>query len=84
GKNDSPEDARRLAKLLKGIHCKVNLIPLNPYPGSDFKRPPDAKVLTYQKILMKNKIRTLIRESRGQDILAACGQLRAGYAANPC
>ena len=80
GKNDSPEDARRLVKLLRGIHCKVNLIPLNPYPGSDFKRPQDAKVLTFQKILMENKIRTLIRESRGQDILAACGQLRAGYA----
>ena len=81
GKNDSPEDARRLVKLLKGIHCKVNLIPLNPYPGSDFKRPLNEKVLTCQKILMENKIRTLIRESRGQDILAACGQLRAGYAA---
>lgn len=81
GKNDSPEDAHRLVKLLKAIRCKVNLIPLNPYPGSVLKRPSDEKILAFQKILLQNKMRTLIRESRGRDILAACGQLRAGYTA---
>jgi 23S rRNA (adenine2503-C2)-methyltransferase len=78
GKNDSPEDARRLVRLLKGIRCKVNLIPLNPHSGSNFKRTSHEKVLAFQKILLGKNIRALIRESRGQDILAACGQLQAG------
>jgi 23S rRNA (adenine2503-C2)-methyltransferase len=78
GINDSPDDAHRLTKLLKGVHCKINLIPLNPHSESDFKRPQEKKVLEFQKILLNKNIRALIRESRGQDILAACGQLRAG------
>lgn len=77
GINDSPDDAHRLTKLLKGVRCKINLIPLNPHPESDFKRPPEERVLEFQKILSNKNIRALIRESRGQDILAACGQLRA-------
>jgi 23S rRNA (adenine2503-C2)-methyltransferase len=77
GVNDSSEDARRLLKLLSGLKCKVNLIPLNPFPGCELKRSPDDKILSFQKILMQNKVRTLIRESRGRDIRAACGQLRA-------
>jgi 23S rRNA (adenine2503-C2)-methyltransferase len=79
GKNDSLEDARRLVRLLRGIRCKVNLIPLNPYDGSELKRPSDEKILAFQKILLQDKIRTLIRESRGRDILAACGQLRGEH-----
>jgi 23S rRNA (adenine2503-C2)-methyltransferase len=79
GKNDSPEDAYRLVKLLKDIRCKVNLIPVNPHPVSDLVRPSERKVSAFQNILLQNHIRALIRESRGQDILAACGQLRAGY-----
>jgi 23S rRNA (adenine2503-C2)-methyltransferase len=79
GENDSPGDAIRLAKLLKGIPCKINLIPFNPYPGSDLKRPSDQEVLAFQKILLRNNIRALIRQSKGQDILAACGQLRGRY-----
>jgi len=79
GKNDSFEDAHRLVKLLKGIRCKINLIPINRYPGSEFRRPPDEKILAFQKILLRNNLRALIRESRGIDILAACGQLRAGH-----
>jgi 23S rRNA (adenine2503-C2)-methyltransferase len=79
GKNDSTEDARRLMALLKGIRCKINLIPLNPFEGSEFKRPSDKRVLEFQKILLQGRMRTLIRESRGQDILAACGQLRGGH-----
>jgi 23S rRNA (adenine2503-C2)-methyltransferase len=78
-RNDSPEDAYRLVKLLSGIRCKVNFIPINPYPGCELKRSPDEKIIAFQKILLKNNLRAFIRESRGQDILAACGQLRAGY-----
>ncbi len=78
GLNDSPEDARRLIKLLRGIRCKVNLIPLNPFEDSHLKSPTDESILAFQKILLQGKLRALIRESRGKDILAACGQLRAG------
>ncbi len=83
GVNDSPEDARRLARLLGGIRCKVNLIPFNPFPGSDYKRPDDVTVRRFQKILLDNHYTAPIRESRGRDISAACGQLRerAGHAA---
>ena len=76
GINDSVEDAHRLGRLLKGIRCKVNLIPLNPHEGSDLQRPADADVLAFKEILTDNNITALIRESRGLDILAACGQLR--------
>jgi 23S rRNA (adenine2503-C2)-methyltransferase len=77
GKNDSADDAKRLVDLLKGIQCKVNLIPFNPYLGSKLKRPSDYRVLEFQKILLDRHLRAFIRESRGEDILAACGQLRA-------
>jgi len=80
GKNDSIEDALRLVHLLQGIRCKVNLIPLNIHPESSLKRPSDKKILAFQNILLKNKVRALIRGSKGQDILAACGQLRAVHA----
>ncbi len=75
GVNDSPEDARRLVKLLKGIRCKVNLIPHNPYPGSPFKRPPEGRILAFQKILSDSGLTCPIRWSHGSDIWAACGQL---------
>jgi 23S rRNA (adenine2503-C2)-methyltransferase len=79
GVNDSLEDAYRLVKLLAGIRCKVNLIPLNPFPGCELNRASDDRIMVFQKILMLHKVRVLIRESRGRDIGAACGQLRAGY-----
>lgn len=83
GVNDSGEDALRLAKLLKNIRSKVNLIPFNPFPGSEFKRPDDAAVRRFQKILLDHHYTAPVRESRGGDISAACGQLReraaAGY-----
>jgi 23S rRNA (adenine2503-C2)-methyltransferase len=82
GVNDSPEDARRLARLLSGIRCKVNLIPFNPFPGSEYKRPDDAIVRRFQKILLDHHYTAPIRESRGRDISAACGQLRERVAAN--
>jgi 23S rRNA (adenine2503-C2)-methyltransferase len=76
GVNDSEDDARRLARLLRGIKCKVNLIPFNPYPGSEFKRPDDVVVRRFQKILLDHHYAAPVRESRGRDISAACGQLR--------
>jgi 23S rRNA (adenine2503-C2)-methyltransferase len=79
-RNDSVEDALRLVHLLKGIRCKVNLIPLNVYPGSGLKKSSEEKILAFQEVLLKNRIRAFIRESKGRDILAACGQLRAGDA----
>lgn len=82
GLNDTAEDAGRLVRLLKGIRCKVNLIPLNPAASGTLKRPSDYTMLRFQKILMDNNMTALIRESRGQDILAACGQLK-GRSVNP-
>ncbi len=76
GVNDSGEDAQRLAKLLRGIKCKVNLIPFNPFPGSEFERPDDITVRRFQKILLDHHYTAPVRESRGRDISAACGQLR--------
>jgi len=82
GINDSVEDARRLVRLLKGIRCKVNLIPLNSHEES-LQRPSDVSVLAFQKVLTDNDMTALIRESKGQDILAACGQLRGRHAGGP-
>lgn len=79
GINDSPEDAKRLVRILKGIRCKINLIPFNSYEGAEFKRPGKEKVINFQKILLDNNFTVLIRKSKGQDIRAACGQLKAGY-----
>jgi 23S rRNA (adenine2503-C2)-methyltransferase len=76
GVNDSVEDARRLAQLLRGIKCKVNLIPFNPFPGSEFKRTDDVAVRQFQKVLLDHHYTAPVRESRGRDISAACGQLR--------
>ena len=77
GENDSPEDANRLVKLLKGLRCKINLIPLNPHESSGLTSPSYDRILEFQNILLKKNLRALIRESKGQDILAACGQLRS-------
>lgn len=77
--NDTTEDAKRLINLLQGIPAKVNLIPFNPYEGSEFERSDDARVLSFQNILLKGHVTALIRKSKGQDIMAACGQLGAKY-----
>jgi 23S rRNA (adenine2503-C2)-methyltransferase len=76
GINDSVDDARRLVKLLKGIRGKINLIPFNDWEGSGFGRPPLARILAFQTILLEQGIRATIRWSKGEDIGAACGQLR--------
>jgi 23S rRNA (adenine2503-C2)-methyltransferase len=78
GVNDSLEDARRLVRLLKGLRCKVNLIPHNPYPGSPFRSPPEDRILAFQKTLSDSGMTSPIRWSHGREIWAACGQLAAG------
>ena len=75
GVNDTPEDARRLARMLGHIRCKVNLIPLNEAAGIEYRRPPDARVNRFAKILADARITVSVRKSRGRDIRAACGQL---------
>jgi len=75
GENDSEQDAARLATLIRGIRCMVNLIPFNEFPGSPFRRPSDETVLRFQAIVMGRGIDTYIRKSKGRDILGACGQL---------
>jgi 23S rRNA (adenine2503-C2)-methyltransferase len=75
GVNDSPEDARRLARLLSGIKGKVNLIPLNAAPGIPFERPSDARVDAFARALAERDVIVSVRKSRGRDIRAACGQL---------
>lgn len=77
GINDSIEDAKRLIQLVRGIPSKVNLIPFNEHPGSDFKRPSDETVKEFKKYLLDRNLTATVRVSRGQDILAACGQLRS-------
>ena len=74
--NDADDDAERLVRLLKGLKCKVNLIPFNQHPLSDYRRPPRARTLAFQEILRNGGLNALIREARGDDIDAACGQLR--------
>lgn len=73
--NDSLEDAHRLVRLLSGLRCKVNLIPLNEAPSLPFHRPSRSRTEAFQKILERAGYIATIRESRGQDISAACGML---------
>ena len=73
--NDTPEDARRLVKLLAGIKSKVNLIPLNAAPGIPYERPSDERVNRFAQILADGRLTVSVRRSRGRDIRAACGQL---------
>ena len=75
GVNDTPEDARRLVKLLGDIRCKVNLIPLNEAAGIGFERPSDDRINNFARILANGALRVSVRKSRGRDIRAACGQL---------
>jgi len=76
GVNDSEGDAGRLTRILRGIRVKVNLIPFNECPGILFRRPQEKTVLRFQKVLLEAGYLTIIRESRGGAISAACGQLR--------
>lgn len=75
GINDSDDDARKLATLLHGIPCKINLLPCNEAPELPYKKPSRNRTYAFQEILRKAGYTVLIRTSRGDDISAACGQL---------
>ena len=76
GENDSVENARQVAELLRGMRAKVNLIALNAGPGIAFSTPDDEQVLGFQRVLVRAGIPAFIRRPRGRDIYAACGQLK--------
>jgi len=76
GVNDSLDDARRLVKLLHGIKAKVNLIPFNAHPGNSFRSPSEQQIRAFQSLLMESGLVAIRRASKGQDIAAACGQLK--------
>lgn len=76
GINDSDKDAQRLPRRLHGIRAKVNLIPYNESPLLPFKRPDEDRILAFQQALLKKNLTAIVRQSRGADISAACGQLR--------
>jgi len=78
--NDSMDDAHRLVELLDGLGCTVNLLPFNPFPGNPFERPDDATVTAFRSVLVKADIVAVVRESRGDEISAACGQLKTEVA----
>jgi 23S rRNA (adenine2503-C2)-methyltransferase len=75
GDNDSPEEARRLASLLNGIKAKVNLIRYNPWPGAPHRRSSEEATARFLEILAAAGLTVSVRRSRGDDVLAACGQL---------
>lgn len=78
--NDQPLHAKQLAELITGLPAHVNLIPFNPWPGSPYKSSPRARIEKFQADLIARGIPTNVRKTRGQDILAACGQLKSSIA----
>lgn len=77
GVNDSEEEARRLARLLRPLRAKINLIPFNLFENAPFRSPKEEQVLAFQNVLLQQGYTTIVRRSKGRDIGAACGQLRA-------
>lgn len=75
GVNDSPAHARELLRILRSVPSKMNLIPFNPFPGSDYQTPDQATIDRFRDILMQGGLMTVTRKTRGDDIAAACGQL---------
>lgn len=75
GENDSLADARRLIGLLRGLRCKVNLIPFNEFPNAPYRRPSEAAVESFQGVLRRAGFDVFVRKSKGPDVLGACGQL---------
>ncbi len=75
--NDSDEDARRLIKLIQGIPAKINLIPFNEWPGAPYQRSDWSRIKTFADIIYKAGYASPIRTPRGEDIMAACGQLKS-------
>jgi len=79
GVNSTEKDALRLTQILRGIPSKINLIPFNPWEGCEFEKPDEGEILKFQEILISKGYSAFIRKSKGTDILAACGQLKALY-----
>lgn len=77
GINDSDEDARRLVKLIDGIPAKINLIPFNPWPGAPYERSSNNRIHAFAEIVYQAGYSSPIRKPRGEDIMAACGQLKS-------
>lgn len=75
GVNDRPEHARQLVSLMRGKPAKVNLIPFNPFPGTQYRRSSEAAIDRFRDMLLKGGVMATIRRTRGDDIDAACGQL---------
>jgi 23S rRNA (adenine2503-C2)-methyltransferase len=75
GVNDSVEQAKQLVALVKGVSCKFNLIPFNPFPDSGFERPSQERIGAFRDVLMRAGLVTTTRKTRGDDIDGACGQL---------
>lgn len=83
GVNDSLANARELAALVRDLASHVNLIPYNPIPGPDWRPTPPRRLQAFARILEEHGVPVTVRESRGADIAAACGQLRAEHAVRP-
>ena len=77
GVNDSDEDCRTLLRLIRGIPSKLNLIPFNPWPGSLYVCSSEDRINAFAKRAMKAGYASPVRNPRGRDILAACGQLKS-------
>ncbi len=77
GINDSPDDTKRLMELLKDLPCMINVLLFNPFPGCSYQRPDEQSAFVMRDMLVNNGYVTVVRNSRGRDIHAACGQLRA-------
>jgi 23S rRNA (adenine2503-C2)-methyltransferase len=77
GVNDSDADARRLVKLIAGIPAKINLIPFNPWPGAPYERSEPARIEAFAAIVNRAGYSSPVRRPRGEDIMAACGQLKS-------
>ncbi|HET6604185.1 MAG TPA: 23S rRNA (adenine(2503)-C(2))-methyltransferase RlmN [Xanthomonadaceae bacterium] len=76
GVNDQPQHARALVRLMRRLPSKVNLIPFNPFPGTEFERPDEQEIRAFQKILLDSHVLATVRRTRGEEIDAACGQLK--------
>lgn len=75
GVNDHPSQAKQLVKVLKRLPCKLNLIPFNPFPNSDYQRPSEDAIQAFKMVMVRAGIITTVRRTRGEDVDAACGQL---------
>jgi len=77
GVNDTDEDAHRLMKLIEGVPAKINLIPFNEWPGAPYKRSSNNRIRAFADIVHNAGYSSPVRRPRGEDIMAACGQLKS-------